>query len=49
MTDFLNKLNWPNDGLVPVVTQDAVTLRVLTVAWMNREALQKTVATGEAH
>lgn len=49
MTDFLNKLNWSNDGLVPVVTQDAVTLRVLTVAWMNREALQKTVATGEAH
>jgi phosphoribosyl-AMP cyclohydrolase len=49
MTDFLNKINWSNDGLVPVVTQDAGTRRVLTVAWMNREALQRTVTTGEAH
>lgn len=49
MSDWLNKVNWSNDGLVPVVTQDAVSQRVLTVAWMNREALQKTVATGEAH
>lgn len=49
MTDWLNKINWSNDGLVPVVTQDAATHRVLTVAWMNREALQKTVATSEAH
>ena len=49
MTDWLNKINWSNDGLVPVVTQDVSTRRVLTVAWMNREAMQKTVATSEAH
>ena len=49
MSDWLKKINWSNDGLVPVVTQDAATHRVLTVAWTNREALQKTVTTGEAH
>ena len=49
MTDWLNKINWSNDGLVPVVTQDAATHRVLTVAWMNRESLRLTVATNEAH
>jgi phosphoribosyl-AMP cyclohydrolase len=47
--DWLNKINWTQDGLVPVVTQEAASGRVLTVAWMNREALGKTVASGEAH
>ena len=46
---WLNKVNWAQDGLVPVVTQEAGTGRVLTVAWMNREALGKTVLSGEAH
>lgn len=46
---WLNKVNWAQDGLVPVVTQEAGSGRVLTVAWMNREALKKTVQTGEAH
>ena len=46
---WLNKVNWTQDGLVPAVAQDAATGRVLTVAWMNREALQKTVQTGDAH
>lgn len=47
--DWLNKINWARDGLVPVVAQEARSGRVLTVAWMNREALEKTVRTGEAH
>jgi len=46
---WLNKVNWAQDGLVPVVTQEAESGRVLTVAWMNREALGKTVLSGEAH
>src|SRR5512146_1101570 len=46
---WLNKVNWAQDGLVPVVTQEAGSGRILTVAWMNREALKKTVQTGEAH
>ena len=46
---WLNKVNWTQDGLVPAVTQDAASGRVLMVAWMNREALKLTAATGEAH
>ncbi len=46
---WLNKVNWAQDGLIPAVTQDVASGRVLTVAWMNREALKLTAATGEAH
>jgi phosphoribosyl-AMP cyclohydrolase len=46
---WLSKVNWAQDGLVPAVTQDATSGRVLTVAWMDRAALKKTVETGEAH
>ena len=34
------------DGLLPVVVQDAVTLKVLMVGYMNREAYDKTIAEG---
>ena len=47
--DWLDKVNWPENGLVPAVAQEAGSGRVLNLAWMNREALQKTVETGEAH
>jgi phosphoribosyl-AMP cyclohydrolase len=46
---WLDKLKWSPDGLVPAVAQETGSGRVLTVAWMNREALGKTVQTGEAH
>ena len=47
--NWLNKVNWAQDGLVPALAQEAASGRVLTLAWMNREALQKTVQTGQAH
>ena len=34
------------DGLLPVVVQDATTLRVLMLGYMNREAFEKTQAEG---
>ena len=46
---WLNKINWSDDGLVPVVIQEAGSNDVLMVAWMNREALKLTVQTNEAH
>jgi len=46
---WLDKVKWAQDGLVPAVAQEAGGGRVLTVAWMNREALGKTAQTGEAH
>jgi phosphoribosyl-AMP cyclohydrolase len=50
MTDtWLDKIHWTPDGLVPAVAQDAISGRVLMVAWMNRDALKRTAASGEAH
>ena len=46
---WLNQVNWAQDGLVPAVAQEAASGRVLTLAWMNREALKKTAETGEVH
>ena len=46
---WLDKVKWAQDGLVPVVAQEAGSGRVLTVAWMNREALGRTVQSGEAY
>ena len=34
---------------MPAIAQEAATGKVLTLAWMNREALARTAATGEAH
>lgn len=45
---WLNKINWTNDGLVPVIAQEAGTGAVLMFAWMDREALKLTVETGQA-
>lgn len=42
-------LRWGTDGLIPAVVQDSGTGAVLMVAWMNREALALTSATGETH
>ncbi len=39
---WLDAVKWNDDGLVPVIAQDADDGRVLMVAWMNREALQLT-------
>jgi phosphoribosyl-AMP cyclohydrolase len=47
--DWLGKVNWGEDGLVPAIAQEASTKKVLTLAWMNRESLARTAATGEAH
>lgn len=37
------------NGLIPAIAQDHVTGAVLMMAWMNKDALQKTLATGQAH
>ncbi len=46
---WLEAVRWNEQGLVPAIAQDARTLRVLTLAWMNREALERTHATREVH
>jgi len=45
MTDsWLEQIKWDKDGLVPAIAQDFKTGRILMMAWMNREALQLTIA-----
>lgn len=45
---WLNKVRWDEHGLVPVIAQEACSNEVLMFAWMNRDALSRTVELGEA-
>ena len=47
-TNWLDKIKWTADGLVPVIAQETGTGKVLMLAWMNREALTLTVQEGRA-
>lgn len=42
-----NEIKWGTDGLVPVIIQHAESGQVLTLAYMNQEAYEKTVSTSE--
>jgi phosphoribosyl-AMP cyclohydrolase len=42
------QLTYNSDGLIPAVAQDADTHEVLMMAWMDEEALRRTLATGKA-
>jgi phosphoribosyl-AMP cyclohydrolase len=48
MSDWLDTVVWNSDGLVPAIAQEA-SGTVLTLAWMNRDALSRTATTGLAH
>ena len=48
MNDYLDKIKWDADGLVPAIAQDAKTGVNLMMAWMNRAALEETVKTSRA-
>ncbi len=45
--DFLTRITFSPDGLVPAIVQDAATREVLMMAWMNAESLRRTMALGE--
>ena len=45
---WLDEVPWNEEGLITAVAQDAASGRVLMVAWMNREALEQTVARRQA-
>lgn len=46
--NWLDEINWDENGLVPVIAQDYKTGQVLMFAWMNREALLLTDDTKQA-
>ena len=45
---WLDDISFNDDGLIPVIAQDAESGKVLMLAWMNRESLQLTAEKGEA-
>lgn len=48
MKDWIDAVAWNEEGLVPAVAQDVASGEVLMLAWMNREALDRTARTREA-
>ena len=49
MNAQLDQLKFDSKGLIPVIVQDAANGQVLMMAWANREAIEKTLATGKVH
>ncbi len=47
-TNWLDEIKWSEDGLVPVIAQDAASGKVMMFAWMNRESLAMTAEQGRA-
>ena len=45
---WLDDIRFDDKGLVPAITQDAGSGKILMMAWMNREALQLTAEKMEA-
>ena len=48
-TMLLDAVKWNEHGLVAAIAQDAASKDVLMMAWMNREALALTLASGDVH
>jgi phosphoribosyl-AMP cyclohydrolase / phosphoribosyl-ATP pyrophosphohydrolase len=49
VTPAVDRIVFDENGLVPVIAQDVATGDVLTLAYANRDALEKTLSSGEAH
>ena len=47
-TDWLDRIKWDQNGLIPAIAQEQGSNQILMVAWMNRESLMRTVACGQA-
>ena len=47
-TNWIDSIKWDADGLVPVIAQEQGSGDVLMFAFMNRDALARTVQTGQA-
>ncbi len=47
--DFLEKVSFNKEGLLPVIVQDINGGEVLMMAWMDKEALRKTIVSGKAY
>ena len=48
-SEQIDQLKFDSAGLIPAIVQDVVNGEILMMAWMNREAIQKTLSTGKIH
>ena len=48
MSNFLDKITWNSDGLIPAIAQDHQSGRILMMAWMSAESLTLTVEENRA-
>lgn len=46
---IVEKLKFDKEGLIPAIVQDYKTQEVLMLAYMNKEAFEKTIQTGKTH
>lgn len=46
LADFLDVVKFNDQGLVPAIAQDSASGTVLMLAWMNRDAIDQTLASG---
>ncbi len=49
LPEVFDAIAFDSDGLVPAIAQQDGTGEVLMTAWMNREAIEKTLQTGQVH
>ena len=47
--DFIEKLRFNQSGLIPAIAQDWLDGSIYMLAWMNRDAIQETLRSGEVH
>jgi phosphoribosyl-AMP cyclohydrolase len=47
MKELFDALTFNEAGLIPAIAQDQKTGEVLMMAWMNRESIEETLATGQ--
>lgn len=46
LDEVIAELTFNEQGLIPAITQDTISKEVLMMAWMNKSALEATLATG---
>ena len=47
LADVIDQLKFNNDGLIPAIAQDSASGAVLMLAWMDRHAIERTLAEGQ--
>lgn len=49
MRHLIDKLTFSDQGIIPAIIADAATKEALTLCYMNRDAIEKTLETGKVH